>query len=55
MKMRTIWRIRAEMKNPGYDLADWVGKASYRCNYAPDRDSCLPYRGWSIDSHMKFS
>jgi len=43
------------MRNQGYDLPDWVGKTSYRCDYTPDRDSYLPYRGWSIDSHPKFS
>jgi len=42
------------MRNQGYDLPDWVGKTSYRCYYTPDRDSYLPYRGWSIDSHTKF-
>jgi len=36
-------------------LPDWVGKTSYRCYYTPDRDSYLPYWGWSIDSHKKFS
>jgi hypothetical protein len=44
-------RIRADMRNPGYDLPDWVGKTSYRYIYTADRDSYLPYRGWSIDSH----
>ena len=53
--MRMIWRIRADMKNQGYDLPDWVAKTSYWCSYAPDRESYLPYRGSSIDSHMKFS
>ena len=43
------------MTNQGYNLPDWVGKTSYRCDYTPDRDSSLPYRGWSIDSHMQFS
>jgi hypothetical protein len=38
MKMRMMWRISADMTNPGYDLPDWVGKTSYRCNYMPDRD-----------------
>jgi hypothetical protein len=36
MKMGTIWRIRADMRNKGYDLPDWVLKSSYRCNYPPD-------------------
>jgi hypothetical protein len=53
--MRTMWRIRVDMSYPGYDLPDWVGKASYRCYYTPDRDSYLPYWGWKIDSHMKFT
>jgi len=53
--MRMIWRIRADMRNQGYNLPDWVGTTSYQCDYTPDRDSYLPYRGWSIDSHMKFS
>jgi len=55
MKMGMIWRIRAEMRNQGYDLPDWVWKTSYRCNYSLDRDSYLPYRGWLIDSHTQFS
>ena len=38
--------VRADMRNQGCDLPDWVGKTSYRCNYPPDRDSYLPYRGW---------
>jgi len=53
--MGAIWRIRADMRNDGYDLPDWVGKTSYQCYFAPDRDWYLPYRGWSIDSHTKFS
>jgi len=24
MKMRTTWRIRADMRNKGYDMPDWV-------------------------------
>jgi len=24
MKMGIIWRIRADMRNQGYDLPDWV-------------------------------
>jgi len=55
MKMRTMWWIRADMRNQGFDLPDWVGKTSYRGNYTPDRDSYLPYRGWSIESHTKFA
>jgi len=53
--MRTMWRIRAAMANQEYDLPNWVWNTSYRCYYPPDRDSYLPYRGWSIDSHTKFS
>jgi len=26
MKMRTMWRIQADMRNKGYDLPDWVGR-----------------------------
>ena len=51
--MRTIWRIRADMKNPDYYLPDWVQKTSYWCYYASDRDWYLQYRGWYIDSHTK--
>jgi len=43
MKMRTMWRIRADMRDQGNNLPDWVGKTSYRCNYTADRDSYLPY------------
>jgi len=53
--MRIIWRIRADMRNQEYDLRDWVGKTSYRCDYMPDRESYLPYRGSSIDSHTTLS
>jgi len=53
--MRMIWRIQADMRNQGYDLPDWVEKTSYRCYFALDWDSYLLYRGWSIDSHTKFS
>jgi hypothetical protein len=35
-----------DMSNQGYDLPNWVGMTSYRCNYTPDRDSYLLYRGW---------
>jgi hypothetical protein len=34
------------MRNQEYDLPDWVGKTSSRCNYTPDRDSYLLYQGW---------
>jgi len=46
MKMRMNWRIRADMRNLGYDLPDRVGKTSYQCYYMPHRDLYLPYRGW---------
>ena len=52
--MRRIWRIRAAIRKQGYNLPDWVQKTSYGCYYPPDRDTYLPYRGWSIDSHTKF-
>jgi len=53
--MRTMWRKRADMSNQGYDFHDWVGMTSYRCYYTQDRNLYLLYRGWSIDSHTKFS
>jgi len=53
--MRTMWRILVDMGNQGYDLPDSVAKTLYRCYYRPDRDSYVPYRGWYIDSHTKFS
>jgi hypothetical protein len=43
------------MTNQEYNVPDRVKKTSYRCYFPPDRDSYLPYRGWSIDSHTKFS
>ena len=46
MKMETRWRIRADRGNQGYQLPDWVGKSSYRCNYMLDRDSYRAYQGW---------
>jgi len=55
MKMGTMWRIQADMNNQGYDFPEWVGTTSYRCYYTPDQDLYLPYQGWSIDSHRKFS
>ena len=54
-KSRTLWRIRADMRNRRYNLPDWVGKTSYQCNYMPDWDLYPLYLGWSIDSHTKFS
>jgi len=54
MKMRTMWRIREDQRNHGYNLPDWVHKTSSGCYYTSDRDSYLQYRGWSIDSHTKF-
>jgi len=38
--------IRGDMGNQGYNLPDWVGMTSYRCNYTPDQASYLLYRGW---------
>jgi len=29
--MGAICRIRADMRNQGYDMPDWVGKTSYQC------------------------
>jgi len=43
------------MRNHGYDMSDWISMTSYRCNYMPDQNSYLPYRGWSIYSHTKFT
>jgi len=31
MKSGAIWRIRADMRNQGYDSPDWVAKTSYQC------------------------
>jgi len=31
LMMGAIWRIRADMRNQGYNLPDWVGKTSYQC------------------------
>jgi len=53
--MRTMWRIRADMRNQAYNLPDQVGMTSDRCDYKPDRDSYLLYRGCYIDSHTKIS
>jgi len=44
--MRTMGRIQANMRNQGYNLANWVGKTSDWCNNMPDRDSYLLYQGW---------
>ena len=46
MKMRTIRRIRAYMRNEGYNGPDGVGMTSYQCDNSPDWDSYLPYQGW---------
>jgi hypothetical protein len=68
IKMRTIWKIHAAMRNQEYNLPDWVSKTSYGCYYLPDQDMYLPYRdlylpyrelyllywGRLIDSHTKF-
>jgi hypothetical protein len=42
-------------RNQGYNLPDWVGKTSYRCNYTPGWDSYLPYWGCSFLCDPKFS
>jgi hypothetical protein len=55
MKMRTMWRIQAGMRNQGYNLPDRVGKTSYQCNYTLDRYAYPLYRGWLLDPHVKFS
>jgi hypothetical protein len=55
MRIKTIWRIQADMRKPEYGMPDWVGKTLYGCNYMPDWDSYLLYQGWEIDSHTKFS
>ena len=44
MMMRTMWRIRASMRNRGCNLPDWVGKTSYWCFYMPDRVWYLLFR-----------
>jgi len=54
MKITTMWTIRADMRYHRHDLPDWVGMNSDQCDYMPDWNSYLPYRGWSIDLHTKF-
>jgi hypothetical protein len=44
-----------DIRIEAYGLLDWVRKTLYQCNYTPDRDMYLPYWGWQIDLHMKFS
>jgi len=46
MKISTMWRIRADMGNQGYDLPDWDGKTLHRCSETPDRDLYQLYPGW---------
>jgi len=46
MKMGMIWRIRANMTNQGYKMANWVYKTSYQWYYSADRHSYLPYPQW---------
>ena len=36
--MRTMWMIRADIGNLGYDLPDWVGITSCQRNYTPDQE-----------------
>ena len=55
MKIRMMWRMRADKRNQGYEIPDKVGITSYRCDYMPDRDSYLLYQGWLTDSQKKFS
>jgi len=55
MQLRRMWRIRADMRNQGYALPEWVGKTSYQCNWTPDWDLNLSYQAWLIDYHTKFS
>jgi len=54
-EMRTMWTIREELTNQGYDWPDWVVKTSYRRNYTLDRKLYLLYLGWYIISHTKIS
>jgi hypothetical protein len=35
-----------DMRKQWYGLPDRVGKTMYRCNYTPDLNPYLPYRGW---------
>ena len=53
--MRMIWWIWLNMRHQEYEWPDWVLKRSYQCDNLPDRHSYLPYQGWYIDSHTKFS
>jgi hypothetical protein len=46
MKIRMMWRIRADMGYQGYDIPDLVGKPWYQCYYTPDRELYLPFCGW---------
>ena len=46
MNMNMMWRIRVDIGNQGYDLPEWVGKASCQGNYTPYCESHHPYRGW---------
>ena len=55
MKIRTIWRIWSAMGNQEYDLPDRVPQDSYRRYFPLNWTSYLPYQGWSIDLHTKFS
>jgi hypothetical protein len=55
MKMITMWRIRADMRNHRYHLPDWVGTTLYQGYYTPDWDWYLWYRVRSIDLHTEFS
>jgi len=55
MERRTMRRVCALMRNQWYDLPDWVEMTSCQWNYTPDQNSSLPYRGWQIDPHTKFS
>jgi len=54
MWMRTIWRIRAAMRHRQSHLPECDEQTLCRSYYPPDRDSYLSYRGWSIESYLKF-
>jgi hypothetical protein len=47
--------IRAHMRNPGFNILDWVGNSSLQWTDTADRNSMLLYWRWFLDVDRKFS
>jgi len=55
MRMGTMWRLYADLRNQGYEKPHWIWNTSYRGFYPPDRVSFLPHQELKIEFHLTFS